>query len=64
LRRFAGFDLLGETNFVILRQKRVLTDVGQIQADKVFFVTIDSVFGHLFTLTSSQVLLTCYRPIR
>jgi hypothetical protein len=47
LRCLTGFDLLGETNFVVLRQQRVLTDIGQIQADEIFFVTIDSVICSL-----------------
>ena len=32
-RGLSGFDLLGESNFVILGEQHVLTDIGQIQAD-------------------------------
>ena len=45
-RGLAGFDLLGESNFVILGEQHVLTDVGQIQADQVFFVALDAIFRH------------------
>src|SRR5690606_30840479 len=45
-RLFAGLDRLGEPDFVVLRQKRVLPDIGEVQADEVLVVTVDAIFGH------------------
>ncbi len=42
----AGFDLFGESDLIVLGEERVLTDVGQIQADKIFFITVDAILGH------------------
>ena len=45
-RGLAGLDLLGEPNLVVLGEQRVLTDIGQIQANQVFFVALDAIFRH------------------
>ncbi len=42
----AGFDRLGEADFVVLGEQRVLTDVGEVETDEVFFVPLDTLFGH------------------
>ena len=42
----ARFDLLGETDLVVLGEQRVLTDVGQIQPDEIFLVAFHAVFRH------------------
>ena len=45
-RRVARLDLLGEPNLVVLREQRVLPDVGEIQADEIFLVAFDSLLRH------------------
>jgi len=42
----ALLDLLGETNFVFLREQRVLPDVSQVETNEIFFVALDALFGH------------------
>ena len=42
----ALFDGLCQTNFVILSQQRVLTNIGEIQPDEIFFVPLNTFFGH------------------
>ena len=41
-----GLDGLGQPDLVVLRQQRVLADVGEIETDEVLFITIDTVFCH------------------
>ena len=43
-RLLALLDLLGEADLVVLREQRVLPDIGQIQANQVFFVPFDALF--------------------
>ena len=50
MRLVAGFDGLRETDLVVLRQQRVLPDVGEVETDEVFVVTVDAIFGHLVLL--------------
>ena len=45
-RLFARFDRFGQPDLVVLGEQRVLTDIGQVQAHKVFVVSIDAIFGH------------------
>ena len=45
-RLLAAFDRFREPDLVVLREQRVLTDIGQIQADQVFVVSFDTIFGH------------------
>ena len=45
-RRVALLDLLGEPNLVVLREQRILPDVGEIQADEIFFVALDPLLRH------------------
>ena len=37
-------DRLGETNLIVLREKGVLANIGEIQPDKIFFVPLDTLF--------------------
>ncbi len=46
----ARLDGLGESDLVVLREQRVLPDVGEIETDEVFVVAVDAVFGHLVLL--------------
>ena len=46
-RLFPGFDRFRETDLVVFREQRVLPDVGQVQANEVFIVTVDTIFGHV-----------------
>ena len=41
-----GLDGLGQADLVILGQQRELTDIGEVQADEVFLVPLDSLLGH------------------
>ena len=43
----AGLDRLGQPHLVVLGQERVLADVGQVQANEVFFVPLDTFLGHV-----------------
>ena len=45
-RFLAGLDRFRETDLVVLGEQRVLTDIGEIQADEVFIVAFDTIFGH------------------
>ncbi len=45
-RLFPGFDRFRETDLVVFGEQRVLTDIGEVQADEVFVVTVDAIFGH------------------
>ena len=49
-RFVAGFDGLRETHLVVLGEQRVLPDVGEVETDEVFVVTVDAIFGHLVLL--------------
>ena len=49
----AGLDLLGETNLIVLRQQRVLTDIGQVQPDEIFFVALHAILRHRLLLANS-----------
>jgi hypothetical protein len=40
----AGLDGLGEADLVVLGEQRVLADVGEVQADEVFFVPLHAIF--------------------
>jgi hypothetical protein len=42
----ACFDGLGETNFVILGEEGVLTDVSEVEPDEVFLVAINPILSH------------------
>ena len=42
----AGLDRLREPDLVVLGQQRVLTDVGEVEADEVFLVALDALLGH------------------
>ena len=39
----ATLDLLGEADLVILGEQGILADVGQVETDKIFFVSLDSI---------------------
>src|SRR5207248_7638835 len=41
-----AFDLLRQPNLVVLREQRVLPDIGQIEPDEIFLVPLDSLFRH------------------
>ena len=43
-RLLALLDLLGEADLVVLREQRVLPDIGQIEPNQVFFVPFDALF--------------------
>ena len=49
-RFVAGFDGFRETYLVVFGEQRVLPDVGQVETDEVFVVTVDAIFGHLVLL--------------
>ena len=46
----ACFDGLRESDLVVFRQQRVLPDIGEVETDEVFVVSVDAVFGHLVLL--------------
>ena len=39
-------DLLCETDLVVLGEERILADVGEIQANEIFFVALDTLLRH------------------
>ena len=43
---FASFDGLGEADFVVLREKGVLTDVGEVEAYEILFVAVNTILCH------------------
>ena len=43
----AGFDGLGQANLVVLGQQRVLADVGQIQPNQIFVVSLEALLCQL-----------------
>ena len=43
-----GLDGLRQADFVVLGQQRVLPDVGEVETDEVFVVTVDAIFGHVW----------------
>ena len=45
-RLVAGFDRLRQPDLVVLGEQGVLPDVGEVETDEVFVVTIDAIFGH------------------
>jgi len=45
-RLLARLDRLGQTDLVVLGEQGVLTDIGQIQPDEVFIISVDTIFGH------------------
>ena len=45
-RRVAVFYLLSKPDFVILGEQWILPDVGEIQADEIFFVSLDTLLRH------------------
>lgn len=53
--RSAGFhaslDLLRQADLIVLGQQRVLPDIGEIQADEILFVAINSFFSHWFSVS-------------
>ncbi len=42
-------DLLGEADLIVLRQQRILADVGEIEPDEIFFVALDTLLRHSVT---------------
>ena len=40
-----GLDLLGEADLALFSQQRILTDIGEVQADEVFLVSFDPLLG-------------------
>src|SRR4029078_3012987 len=44
--RVAGLDGLRQTTLVVLGEQWVLADVGEVEADKVFLVTLNTLFRH------------------
>jgi hypothetical protein len=42
----ACFDCFRKTNFVVLSEEGVLTDVSEIEPDEVFFVAINPILSH------------------
>ena len=49
----ALFDRLGEVDFVVLGEKGVLANVGEVETYEVFIVTIYAVFRHGFLFSSA-----------
>ena len=48
-RRVALLDLLGEADLVVLREQRILADVGEIEPDEIFLVALDTLLRHPVT---------------
>ena len=46
----ACLDGLRESYLVVFREQRVLPDIGEVETDEVFVVSVDAVFGHLVLL--------------
>ena len=44
-RRVARLDGLGQPDLVVLGEQRVLPDVGEVEADEVFLVPLDTLLG-------------------
>ena len=51
----ALLDLLRQTNLVVLREQRILADVGEIEPDEIFLVALDTLFRHPVTPCSSSL---------
>src|SRR5262249_6013312 len=45
-RGVAVLDLLRQANLVVLREQRILPDIGQIEPDEIFLVPLDSLLCH------------------
>ena len=45
-RLLARLDCLGKTDLVVFGEQGVLTDVGQVEPDEVFIISVDAIFGH------------------
>jgi len=50
----AAFDRLGQANFVVLGEECVLTDVGEVEPNEIFFVPINPVFRHFVSSCLSE----------
>src|SRR6202041_2027492 len=60
-RASAGFDVLSETNLVILVQQRILPDVGEIEPYEVFLITFDTFFSQCPQPSHQLCSSTCSR---
>jgi hypothetical protein len=47
-------DRLGQPDLVVLGEQRVLPDVGEVQADEIFLVALDALFGQKRPLCSES----------
>jgi hypothetical protein len=47
---FSGLDFLCETNFVVLREQDVLSDVGEVKTDEILVVSVNSFLRHYGSL--------------
>ena len=54
----AGFDGLGEADFVVLGEECVLTDVGEIKTNQVFFVAVNAILRHVNSVLCPSGLMT------
>ena len=57
-RRLPGLDRLGQADLVVLGEQRVLPDVGQVQPDEVFLVSLDTLFRQDAPLGSGCNVIT------
>src|SRR5205085_9794284 len=55
-RIVAALDRLGETNFVVFGEQRVLPDIGEVETDEVFLVPLDTLFGQEPSLLELEVM--------
>lgn len=42
----ASFDGFSQSNFVVFGEQCVLTNISEVEADEVFVVAVNSIFGH------------------